>query len=314
METKDIRNVVIIGSGPAGYMAGIYTARANLKPLILAGYVYGGQLMITTEVENFPGYPNGADGSKIMRDLHEQSERFGAEINPVDCKSIDTSIYPFCVKTSDGQEILTKSIIIATGAKSLWLNAKGEHALKGRGISTCATCDGAFFKDEEIVVVGGGDSAMEEAIFLTRFASVVTIINRSNSFKASKIMYDRAVSNPKIKIIKNSNVNEWKTDSNNELVEVICVNNETSEIFSIPCKGAFIAIGHKPSSDFLNNQIERDEHGYITLKNNTMTNIGGIFACGDVCDKRYKQAVTACASGCMAAMDCEKWLESKNNI
>lgn len=307
---SDIRNVVIIGSGPAGYTAGIYTGRANLKPLIIGGYVYGGQLMITSEVENFPGYPNGIKGPEMMKQMHQQSEKFGAEFIATDCSSIDTTKRPFIVNTQDGNSILTKSIIIATGAKSVWLNAEGEDELKGRGISTCATCDGSFFKDVPIVVVGGGDSAMEEAIFLTRFASKVSIIHRKNTFRASKILYERALSNPKIEIKTPYNVKKWNTDENNNLKSVSIINGETGNEDIIDCNGAFIAIGHTPSTKFLNKIVETDKDGYIVLKKHTCTSIDGIFACGDVCDAKYRQAITAAGTGCMAAIDCITWLEN----
>jgi thioredoxin reductase (NADPH) len=307
---SDIHNVVIIGSGPAAYTAAIYTGRANLKPLIIGGYIYGGQLMITSEVENFPGFTNGIKGPELMKNMHQQSEKFGAKFIATDCSSIDTTNRPFIVHTQDGDSILTKSIIIATGAKSAWLNAEGEDELKGRGISTCATCDGSFFKNVPIIVVGGGDSAMEEAIFLTRFASKVYIIHRKNTFRASKILYERALLNSKIEIKTPYTIKKWNIDENNNLKSASIINAETNDEDILECKGAFIAIGHTPSSKFIKEAIETDKNGYIILKQNTSTSIDGIFACGDVCDNRYKQAITAAGSGCMAAIDCAAWLEN----
>ena len=303
-----IRNVIIIGSGPAGYTAAIYSARALLEPLMIAGTMYGGQLMTTTDVENFPGYPTGIDGPKMMTELHEQAERFGTEFVVEDVLKIDTSSKPYKVITKT-EEYLTKTIIIATGAKAIWLDALNEEKFKSRGVSTCATCDGAFYKDEKLIVVGGGDSAMEEAIFLTRFAEEVTIVHRRDTFRASKIMLDRAKSNPKIKWMTNKKVVQWLGD---DKVSGVCLQdteNGLEDYLSIG--GAFIAIGHKPCTGFLGEEIEKTTSGYIFLKEYTMTSVDGIFACGDVCDTRYKQAITAAGSGCKAAMDCEKWLEEQ---
>lgn len=304
---SDVRNVVIIGSGPAGYTAGLYSARAMLDPLMFAGYMSGGQLMLTSDIENFPGYPEGIGGPEMMLQLRSQAERFGLEVQDRNVESVDLSKRPYKV-TVEGEEFLTHSIIISTGAESIWLNAPGEAEQKGRGISTCATCDGAFFKNEEVLVIGGGDSACEEATFLTRFASKVTLIHRRDVFKASTIMYERAVNNDKIEIKTFSQVKEWKADENG-LTGAILEDPRDGSTEEISATGAFIAIGHKPITAFLGEQIETDENGYIVHKQHTMTSVDGVFAAGDVVDTRYKQAITAAGMGCQAAMDAEKWLE-----
>ena len=304
---SEVRNVVIIGSGPAGYTAGLYSARAMLDPLMFAGYMSGGQLMLTSDVENFPGYPEGIGGPEMMIELRSQAERFGLEVQDRNVESVDLSKRPYKV-TVEGEEFLTHSIIISTGAESIWLNAPGEAEQKGRGISTCATCDGAFFKNEEVLVIGGGDSACEEATFLTRFASKVTLIHRRDVFKASTIMYERAANNDKIEIKTFSQVKEWKADENG-LTGAILEDPRDGSLEEISATGAFIAIGHKPITAFLGEQIETDENGYIVHKQHTMTSVDGVFAAGDVVDTRYKQAITAAGMGCQAAMDAEKWLE-----
>ena len=303
----EVRNVIIIGSGPAGYTAGLYSARAMLDPLMFAGYMSGGQLMLTSDVENFPGYPEGIGGPEMMIELRSQAERFGLEVQDRNVESVDLSKRPYKV-TVEGEEFLTHSIIISTGAESIWLNAPGEAEQKGRGISTCATCDGAFFKNEEVLVIGGGDSACEEATFLTRFASKVTLIHRRDVFKASTIMYERAANNDKIEIKTFSQVKEWKADENG-LTGAILEDPRDGSLEEIRATGAFIAIGHKPITAFLGEQIETDENGYIVHKQHTMTSVDGVFAAGDVVDTRYKQAITAAGMGCQAAMDAEKWLE-----
>jgi len=303
----EVRNVVIIGSGPAGYTAGLYSARAMLKPLMFAGYMSGGQLMLTSDIENFPGYPEGIGGPEMMMQLRAQAERFGLEVQDRNVESVDLSNKPYKV-TVEGEEFLTHSIIISTGAESIWLNAPGEAEQKGRGISTCATCDGAFFKNEEVLVIGGGDSACEEATFLTRFASKVTLIHRRDVFKASNIMYDRAANNDKIEIRTFRQVKEWKADENG-LTGAVLEDPRDGSTEEISATGAFIAIGHKPITAFLGDQIETDENGYIVHKHHTMTSVDGVFAAGDVVDTRYKQAITAAGMGCQAAMDAEKWLE-----
>ena len=304
---SDVRDVVIIGSGPAGYTAGLYTARAMLNPLMFAGYMSGGQLMLTSDIENFPGYPQGIGGPEMMMQLREQAERFGLEVQDRNVESVDLLQRPYKV-TVEGEEFLTNAIIISTGAESIWLNAPGEAEQKGRGISTCATCDGAFFKEEEVLVIGGGDSACEEATFLTRFASKVTLIHRRDVFKASTIMYERAANNDKIEIRTFRQVKEWLSDDNG-LTGAILEDPRDGSTEEISATGAFIAIGHKPITGFLNGQVETDENGYIIHKQHTMTSVEGVFAAGDVVDTRYKQAITAAGMGCQAAIDAEKWLE-----
>ena len=304
---SDVRDVVIIGSGPAGYTAGLYTARAMLDPLMFAGYMSGGQLMLTSDIENFPGYPQGIGGPEMMMQLREQAERFGLEVQDRNVESVDLLQRPYKV-TVEGEEFLANAIIISTGAESIWLNAPGEAEQKGRGISTCATCDGAFFKEEEVLVIGGGDSACEEATFLTRFASKVTLIHRRDVFKASTIMYERAANNDKIEIRTFRQVKEWLSDDNG-LTGAILEDPRDGSTEEISATGAFIAIGHKPITGFLNGQVETDENGYIIHKQHTMTSVEGVFAAGDVVDTRYKQAITAAGMGCQAAIDAEKWLE-----
>ncbi len=306
---SDVRDVVIIGSGPAGYTAGLYTARAMLNPLMFAGYMSGGQLMLTSDIENFPGYPQGIGGPEMMMQLREQAERFGLEVQDRNVESVDLSQRPYKV-TVEGEEFLTHAIIISTGAESIWLNAPGEAEQKGRGISTCATCDGAFFRDEEVLVIGGGDSACEEATFLTRFASKVTLVHRRDVFRASTIMYERALNNDKIEIKTFRQVKEWLSDENG-LTGAVLEDPRDGTTEEIAASGAFIAIGHKPITGFLGGQIETDDNGYIIHKQHTMTSVEGVFAAGDVVDTRYKQAITAAGMGCQAAMDAEKWLEDK---
>ena len=303
----DVRNVIIIGSGPAGYTAGLYSARAMLDPLMFAGYMSGGQLMLTSDIENFPGYPQGIGGPEMMMQLREQAERFGLEVQDRNVESVDLSQKPYKVMV-EGEEYLTHSIIVSTGAESIWLNAPGEAEQKGRGISTCATCDGAFFRNEEVLVIGGGDSACEEATFLTRFASKVTLIHRRDVFRASTIMYERAANNDKIEIRTFRQIKEWLSDENG-LTGAILEDPRDGSTEEISATGAFIAIGHKPITSFLNGQVETDENDYIIHKQHTMTSVEGVFAAGDVVDTRYKQAITAAGMGCQAAIDAEKWLE-----
>lgn len=307
----EVRNVIIIGSGPAGYTAGLYTARAMLDPLMFAGYMSGGQLMLTSDVENFPGYPEGIGGPEMMMQLREQAERFGLHVEDKNVEKVDLSSRPYKVYV-EGEEFLTDSIIVSTGAESIWLGAEGEEEQKGRGISTCATCDGAFFRDEEVIVIGGGDSAMEEATFLTRFAKKVTLIHRRDVFKASKVMYDRAEKHEKIEIKTFRNVKKWLSDESGLTGAVLEDPRDGSEE-TIACTGAFIAIGHKPITGFLDGQVEVDDHGYIIHKEHTMTSVEGVFAAGDVVDTRYKQAITAAGMGCQAAIDVERWLEDQHS-
>ena len=306
----EVRNVIIIGSGPAGYTAGLYTARALLEPLMFAGYMSGGQLMLTSDVENFPGYPEGIGGPEMMIQLREQAEKFGLEVEDKNVEKVDFSERPFKVWV-EGKIFQSNSVIICTGAESIWLGADGEKEQKGRGISTCATCDGAFFKDEEVLVIGGGDSAMEEATFLTRFASKVTIVHRRNVFKASKVMYERAANHPKIEIRTFNSIKSWLSDENG-LTGAILEDSRNGKTEQISYTGAFIAIGHKPITQFLGGQIDVDDTGYILAKEHTMTNVSGVFAAGDVVDTRYRQAITAAGMGCQAAMDAEKWLEDQD--
>jgi thioredoxin reductase (NADPH) len=304
---EDVRNVIIIGSGPAGYTAGLYTARAMLNPLMFAGYMSGGQLMLTSDIENFPGYPQGIGGPEMMMDLRAQAERFGLEVQDRNVGSVDFSSRPFMVET-EGEKFFANAVIICTGAEAIWLGAEGEDEQKGRGISTCATCDGAFFRDEEIIVVGGGDSAMEEATFLTRFASKVTLLHRRDVFRASKVMYERAVNHPKIEIQTFRQVKKWLSDEKGLSGAVLEDPRDGSE-YEIACTGAFIAIGHKPITQFLGGQVETDGEGYLIHTEHTMTNVPGVFAAGDVVDTRYRQAITAAGQGCAAAIDAERWLE-----
>ena len=304
---EDVRNVIIIGSGPAGYTAGLYTARAMLNPLMFAGYMSGGQLMLTSDIENFPGYPQGIAGPDMMMQLREQAERFGLQVQDKNVERIDTSMRPFSVWV-EGEEHKANALIICTGAEAIWLGVEGEEEQKGRGISTCATCDGAFFRDEEIIVIGGGDSAMEEATFLTRFASKVTLIHRRDVFRSSKVMYERAANHPKIEIRTFRQVKKWLADEKG-LSGAILEDPRDGSTEEIACTGAFIAIGHIPITGFLEGQIETDESGYILPKEHTMTNVPGVFAAGDVVDTRYRQAITAAGMGCQAAIDCERWLE-----
>jgi len=318
MSNNNIHDVLIIGSGPAGLTAAIYTARASLNPLVLEGAPSssgdqpGGQLMLTTEVENFPGFPKGIMGPELMSSFREQAGRFGAEFNTVKASKVDLSERPFKVWVGDtGTEPthLANSIIISTGAKSLMLNLPNETELIGRGVSTCATCDGFFFKDQNIAVVGGGDSAIEEATFLTKFAKKVTIIHRRDTLRASKIMQQRAFDNEKIEFLWNSEVTEIFGDSGLEAIGI--TNNQTSEISKLDVTGLFIAIGHRPNTDIFVDQVELNKKGYIvTAAPSSKTNIEGVFACGDVQDETYRQAITAAGSGCTAAIDAEKWLES----
>jgi len=308
---SDINEVIIIGSGPAGYTAGLYAGRAMLNPTLFAGFASGGQLMLTSDIENFPGYPKGIGGPEMMMQLRDQANRFGSEIIDKNVDSVDLSSRPF--KVNVGNEVhLAKSLIICTGAEAIWLDVENEDLYKGQGISTCATCDGAFFKDKEVIVVGGGDSAMEEATFLTRFCSKVTIVHRREGLRASQIMTDRARENEKISWKLNKTVKSW-SGVDGKFNGAILLDTKTDEEEEYFCDGAFIAIGHKPITGFLNNQIETDEHGYILWKENSMTSISGVFAAGDVVDTRYRQAITAAGMGCMAAIDAEKWLEENEH-
>ena len=305
------RKVIIIGSGPAGLTAAIYSARANLSPLVFEGIQPGGQLTITTDVENYPGFPDGVMGPDMMDKFRKQAQRFGAECLFQTVEKVDMSKKPFLV-WANGQKYETESIIILTGASAKLLGLDSEKELMGNGVSACATCDGFFYKDKKVLVVGGGDSAMEEAIFLTKFASEVIIIHRRDEFRASKIMVERALKNPKISIKYNTIVKNiiGTKDSGVESIEIEDIKSKTTSVFH--CDGIFMAIGHIPNTKIFNNSLSLDENGYIkTMPDSTHTNIAGVFACGDVQDSIYKQAVTAAGSGCMAALDAEKWLENQ---
>lgn len=303
-----VRNVIIIGSGPAGYTAGLYAARANLKPLLFEGYLSGGQLTTTTDVENYPGFPEGIMGPELMPLFKKQAERFGTECLTQDVDAVDFSQRPYKV-ISQGKEYLAHAIIIATGATAKYLGLDSERRLLGRGVSACATCDGAFFKGERLAVVGGGDSAMEEANFLTRFASSVTLIHRGDSLRASKIMQDRVLQNPKISMMWHTVVTECLGESKLEALKLKDV--RTGAERAEPFGGFFVAIGHKPNTDLFKKWLECDEVGYIVTKGkSTYTSLPGVFACGDVQDRTYRQAISAAGSGCCAAIDAERWLEA----
>lgn len=302
-----MERVVIIGSGPAGLTAAVYAARANLKPLVLAGGLYGGQLMLTTEVENYPGFPEGIMGPDLMMRFREQAERFGARIENVDVTSVEFDARPLTVRTPDAQ-YQAKTVIVATGASARWLEIPGEERLRGRGVSTCATCDGAFFRDKQIVVVGGGDSAMEEALFLTRFGKRVTVIHRRDGLRASKIMADRARSHEKIGFIWNTVVEEALGEGQLKALRLHNLADGSRSEFE--ADALFIAIGHTPNTDIFKGQLDLDQAGYISSADGVTTNVEGVFVAGDVNDIRYKQAVTAAGAGCRAAMDAEKYLEA----
>jgi thioredoxin reductase (NADPH) len=303
-----MRNVVIIGSGPAGLTAALYSARANLKPLVIEGLEAGGQLMLTTLVENWPGYRDGIMGPDLMAEMRTQAERFGAEIVRGTVTGVDISKHPFTVTMSDG-EIVCRSLIIATGASARLLGLPSERALIGHGVSTCATCDGYFFRGRPIAVVGGGDSALEEAIFLTRFASHVTLVHRRDTLRASKIMQDKAFANPKISFEWNSDVEDIKDTGKGEVTSMVLKNNKTGEVKEIPVDGVFVAIGHTPNTKLFAGALEMDGNGYLVTHDGTKTSVRGVFACGDVQDHIYRQAITAAGSGCMAAIDAEHYLD-----
>lgn len=301
--------VVILGTGPAGLTAAIYLARANLEPLVIEGAEPGGQLSLTSAVENFPGFPDGILGPELMDQMRKQAERFGAVIKQGQAKKVDLSKRPFQIQVEGFGEVKTESLVLSTGASAKLLGIPGEKENIGRGVSTCATCDGFFFRDKKVIVVGGGDSAMEEANFLTKFAKEVHIIHRRDQLRASKIMQDRAKNNPKITWGLNRVPLEIITEG--EGVSALKVNNkETGEEETVPTDGIFIAIGHQPNTAFLEGQLKVDELGYISVNpGSTETTVPGVFACGDVMDKKYRQAITAAGTGCMAAMDCERFLE-----
>lgn len=307
-----VEDLIIVGSGPAGLTAAIYAARALLKPLMIEGEEVGGQLMTTTEVENFPGFAKGIMGPELMVEMKQQAERFGTRFISKNVTRVDFSKRPFKVWIGS-EEFQAKSIIISTGATAKYLGLESEKTFLGRGVSACATCDGAFFKNQDVVVIGGGDTAMEEANFLTRFASQVTIVHRRDSFRASKIMADKALANPKIKVIWDSEMIEVKGDMK-AVNSIVIQNLKTNETSTIKTQGVFVAIGHKPNTDLFKGQLSTNEVGYITTApKSTATSVEGIFAAGDVADPIYRQAITAAGTGCMAAIDCEKWLEANEH-
>jgi thioredoxin reductase (NADPH) len=300
--------VIIIGSGPAGLTAAVYAARANLAPIVFAGHMYGGQLMLTTEVENYPGFPDGIMGPELMEAFRAQAERFGSIIHNVDVTEVDFAQQPFVVRTAE-ETFTADSVIVATGASARWLNIPGEARLRGRGVSTCATCDGAFFREKHIVVVGGGDSAMEEALFLTRFGRRVTVVHRRDSLRASKIMAERALNHEKIEFIWNAAVEEVIGE---EITRALRLKNLVGGGEQIlDADALFIAIGHDPNTAIFRGQLDLDAAGYIVSADGVRTNVDGVFVAGDVYDIRYKQAVTAAGMGCKAAIDVEKYLEAR---
>jgi len=306
----DHEKLTIIGSGPAGLTSALYAARAELKPLVFEGVAAGGQLMITTDVENYPGFPDGILGPELMDHFRKQAQRFDARLQQVDVTKVDFAARPFRLEV--GADVYTSdAVIIATGASAKWLGVPGEDKLTGRGVSACATCDGFFFRDQELVVVGGGDTAMEEALFLTKFASKVHIVHRRDEFRASKIMAQRVLDHEKIEVLWNSVVKEIHGDTTVE--KVTLEDTKTGEIRELKVQGVFVAIGHKPNTDLFTGQIDLDANGYIVKSpdGSTSTNVEGVFAAGDVADHIYRQAVTAAGTGCMAAIDAERWLANQ---
>jgi thioredoxin reductase (NADPH) len=305
---SETRNVVIIGSGCAGHTAALYTARANLKPLLIEGHEPGGQLSLTTLVENFPGFPEGIMGPQLVENMRKQAERFGAEYRVGHLTSADLSQRPFLLHIGKHQ-VHAKTLIIASGASARWLGLPNEQKLIGHGVSSCATCDGFFFSGKEIVVIGGGDSAMEEALFLTRFASKVTIIHRRDTFRASKIMLERAQKHDKIKFLLNTVVEDVYDHTKHEVTGLQVRNLKSGEISEFPTSAMFLGIGHEPNAKMFDGQLETDADGYLKTHSYVHTRVRGVFACGDVQDRRYRQAITAAGSGCMAAIEVEKFLE-----
>jgi thioredoxin reductase (NADPH) len=308
---ENARNVVIIGSGPAGLTAAVYASRANLKPVVVHGNEPGGQLMITTDVENYPGFPDGILGPELMDLMTKQAERFGTEFLTGRVEAVELGGRPFKVVTDGNRALLAKTLIVASGASTMWLGLESETKYRGRGVSSCATCDGAFFKGRELIIVGGGDSAMEEALFLTRFASKVTVVHRRDQLRASRIMQDRAFKNEKIAFIWDSEVREILGDGK-QVTGVRLVNTKTKETTEVPCGGVFVAVGHSPNTEIFKGQLDMNEKGYLVTKpDSTGTNVEGVYACGDVQDHVFRQAVTAAGTGCMAAVEAERYLEAK---
>ena len=306
---ENIRDVVIIGSGCAGHTAALYTARANLKPLVLEGHEPGGQLSLTTLVENFPGFPEGIQGPELIENMRKQAGRFGAQYQLGHVTGADLKTRPFTLEVGK-ETILTRTLIIASGATARWLGLPSEQALIGHGVSSCATCDGFFFSGKEIVVVGGGDSAMEEAIFLTRFATKVTLIHRRDQFRASKIMLERAQHNEKIHFLTDTLVEEVNDVSKREVTNLKLRNVKTDKVWDFPTSAMFLGIGHIPNAKIFEGQLDTDADGYLVTKNNVHTRVPGVYACGDVQDRRYRQAITAAGTGCMAALEAERFLEA----
>ncbi|HTM36584.1 MAG TPA: thioredoxin-disulfide reductase [Terriglobales bacterium] len=309
---ENVRNVVIMGSGCAGHTAALYTARANLKPLVLEGHEPGGQLSLTTLVENFPGFPEGIQGPELIANMRRQAERFGAEYKLAHVDKADLSSSPITLQVGK-DEVRTRTLIIASGASARWLGLPSEQALIGHGVSSCATCDGFFFSGKEIAVIGGGDSAMEEALFLTRFATKVSLIHRREEFRASKIMLERAQQHPKIEMITNAVVDEVLDPSKKEVTVVRLRHVRDHKKWDLPVSAMFLGIGHIPNAKSFEGQLDMDQDGYLTTTNYVFTKVPGVFACGDVQDRRYRQAITAAGSGCMAALEVEKFLEHKGH-
>ncbi|MBI2829467.1 MAG: thioredoxin-disulfide reductase [Acidobacteria bacterium] len=303
------RQIVIVGSGPAGLTAALYAARANLKPLLIEGLEAGGQLMLTTMVDNWPGFRDGIMGPDLMAEMRAQAARFGTETLEGNVTAVDLRHRPFTLVMGDGRTITTEALVIATGASARWLEIGSDRKLSGHGVSTCATCDGYFFKGRPVAVVGGGDSAMEEAIYLTKFASKVTVVHRRDALRASKIMQEKAFANPKIDFIWDSEVADVKDVDKGEVTGIVVRHLKTGHLRELPLDGMFVAIGHTPNTSLFKGQIELDASGYIVSHHGTRTNVPGVFAAGDVQDRIYRQAVTAAGSGCMAAIDAERYLE-----
>ena len=307
---SETRNVVIIGSGCSGHTAALYTARANLKPLVVEGHEPGGQLSLTTLVENFPGFPEGIMGPQLVENMRKQAERFGAEYRMAHLTSADLTQHPFLLHLGKHQ-VHTRALIIASGASARWLGLPNEQKLIGHGVSSCATCDGFFFSGKEIVVIGGGDSAMEEALFLTRFGTKVTIIHRRDAFRASKIMLERAQHNEKIHFLTDTVVEDVYDHNKQEVTGLKLRNVKTGRVWDFPASAIFLGIGHEPNAKMFHGQLETDADGYLKTHNYVLTRVPGVFACGDVQDRRYRQAITAAGTGCMAAIEVEKFLEEQ---